>query len=432
MLKDASEGLRFALFVRDRPWPRLASGFLAEQQLDEEASFFAAQHHSMLSQARCAVSRYERYYSEFSHLMVSPDPYDTVSGDVIAALIRSASSAAASARGEADAGCSGTALLAGLAFAHTLARAPFPPDLLGERRVLTAASSPRPRKPPASAHMPLAALCLLEDQALAEHWNAARNYSSPWPTVNPFTVQMARTFVVMALLSLRGVDGLRASVCSGVSARPILQCSTRKAAATGKSRRGSAPSVMFQMFIPERGVLPGVELWLPQWLDSVRGRPYIFRAFEAHRVGRPDMASSWLDSCMCKAHMIIAWEFLLSPLYSSAQLKAMHLSLHGPRHLLAEVAKQFGPSHFSALDRNELGRWSGSESSSDFGRAKVSGMADVYAREGPAHDSELRVRLKVLSRLSDFLASRQWSAVVPAQQGVAVSFSFLSQPEALA
>jgi hypothetical protein len=74
---------------------------------------------------------------------------------------------------------------------------------------------------------------------------------------------------------------------------------------------------------------------------------------------------------------------LLAPLFDAGDLKLMRVTLHSPRHLFPEIAKQFGPLLFSESDRNELGRWSGSEASDSAGRPKISSMADVYAREGP-------------------------------------------------
>ena len=194
-------------------------------------------------------------------------------------------------------------------------------------------------------------------------------------------------------------------------------------------RRCARSQVTFDAFIPERGFLPGVGLWLPSWLARKRGRPFIFEAFLGKPVGRPDAATAWAGVCMSKPHLEVAWAWLLSPLYSGVDLKALHITLHGPRHLLPEMTRQFGAPHFSKSDRNELGRWAGSEAADDFGRRKDSDMADLYAREGPAHDSELRVRLKAIEMGSAFIGGRPWTAVVPSHVGAGVSFSFLAQPD---
>jgi hypothetical protein len=104
LFRDAAEGLTFAVFVRDRPsWPRLTSGFRLAQQLDDDAAHFAAQHHVMLALGRRSVLRYEEWFYANVHLMISPDPYHIVSGDVLAALVRAIAAASAQARGESDA-----------------------------------------------------------------------------------------------------------------------------------------------------------------------------------------------------------------------------------------------------------------------------------------------------------------------------------------
>jgi len=51
-------------------------------------------------------------------------------------------------------------------------------------------------------------------------------------------------------------------------------------------------------------------------------------------------------------------------------------------------------------------------------------MADAYAREGPAHDSELAIRFRVLRVVSSLIAGRHWRDVVPIQKGISVSFTF--------
>lgn len=455
-LKDAREGFAFAVFVRDRPWPRQPTGFLLEQQLDADATFFAAQHFGMVSSARRSISRYEEHYRANVHLMRFPDPYRVVSADVLEACVRNISAAAVVARGAADAGCSGSAFLDGLAAAHVLAGAPFPPELLKNRRVLAAASSPAPRPSPRSAHMPMSAMCLLEDIALGSYWASSRDGSFPWgeEVQNPFCVQTARSFVVMSLLSLRGVDALRSRVLPLISPRPalrgrkksrlgspsvppasstqrpVLRFSSRKAGAAGRRQKGGGSSLVeFDCFIPEAGFLPGVEQWLPEWSASLRGLPFIFRGFNSPRVGQPIGAFAWTDSSMSKPHLEKAWACLLSPLFDEADREVMRLTLHGPRHLFPEIAKQLGPTKFSGTERNELGRWSGSEAAASGARVKDSTMADLYAREGPAHDGDLAIRLRVVRLVSEFISGRSWVSCVPSQKGLVASFSFLASPE---
>ena len=56
-------------------------------------------------------------------------------------------------------------------------------------------------------------------------------------------------------------------------------------------------------------------------------------------------------------------------------------------------------------------------------------MGDLYARQGPAHDSVLCVRFRVFARVSAFFGLAAWRDVVPSPRGEVESFSFLSPPE---
>lgn len=421
--------------------------------MDVDASFYAAQHYGMVSLARRSIVRYEAFYARNVALMRFSDPYHLVSGDVIAAFIHDVSAAAKVARGDADAGCAGGSVLDGLAAAFTLARAPFPPELLQQRRIAAAASSPAPRPSPRSAHMPLSAVLLLEDLSLGEFWNEFRTSPFPYDASLrcPFCVRTARSFFIMTILSLRGVDGLRARVLppdlvvhpprpigelivlptgEAVDIRHVLRFATSKSSPAGRKKKGGgAASVEFDVFIPSRGFLPGVEAWIPVWISQMSGLPFIFQSFVSPRAGRPMGANAWRNQSMNKSQLTSAWTCLLAPLFDAGDLKLMRVTLHGPRHLFPEIAKQFGPLLFSESDRNELARWSGSEASDSAGRPKISSMADVYAREGPAHDSELAIRFRVFRLVSSFIADRQWRDVVPIQKGISVSFTFLSPPE---
>ena len=177
-------------------------------------SSYAAQHCGSVSLARRSIVRYEAFCVANAHRLRSPDPYQSVSADVIAEFLRDVSASAGHVRGTADAGCSSVPVLDGLALAHTLARAPFPPALLADRRVISGTSSPAPRPAPTSAHMPLAAMLLLEDIALGGYWDEFR--ASPFPRGaemrGPFCVHTARSLWVMSVLSFRGVDALRSRV----------------------------------------------------------------------------------------------------------------------------------------------------------------------------------------------------------------------------
>ena len=249
----------------------------------------------------------------------------------------------------------------------------------------------------------------------------------------------------MSILSFRGVDALRARVLPteveeqqippraeplegpNVS-RVVVRFSSRKACLAGRKRkRGAvAPLVEFDVFVPHRGILPGVERWLHEWATSMLHRPFLFPRFKSPRAGSPLGATEWIETSMSKAHLQTAWEVLLSPMFSPAAMKAMRFTLHGPRHILPEIGKQYG---MSLEERNELGRWADSDAAAGAGRPKQpSRMADLYSREGPAHDSELASRLKIIRRVSEFIGARPWCDVVPTQSGERCSFSFLSLP----
>ena len=57
-------------------------------------------------------------------------------------------------------------------------------------------------------------------------------------------------------------------------------------------------------------------------------------------------------------------------------------------------------------------------------------MGDLYARQGPAHDSVLCVLFRVFARVSAFFGLAAWrDVVVPSQRGEVESFSFLTPRE---
>lgn len=355
-VKDAREGVRFARFVLDRPWPRAPSGFLDVQQLDVDAAFYAAQHCGSVSHARRSIVRYEAFCVANAHRLRSPDPYQSVSVDVIAEFLRDVSASAGRVRGTADAGCSSASVLDGLALAHTLARAHFPPALLADRRVISGTSSPAPRPAPTSAHMPLSAMLLLEDIALGGYWDEFR--ASPFPRGaemrGPFCVHTARSLWVMSVLSSHGVDALRSRVLPLVTepspadqglppdgsdgsnmSRIVVRYSSRKACLAGRKKKKGAVAALveFDVFVPQRGFLPGVARWLGEWSASMMHRPFLFPRFKSPRAGSPIGATEWIESSMTKPHLQTTWGVLLSSIFDSSAIKLMRLTLHGPRHI---------------------------------------------------------------------------------------------------
>ena len=96
------------------------------------------------------------------------------------------------------------------------------------------------------------------------------------------------------------------------------------------------------------------------------------------------------------------------------------------RKALPEIACQFAFSWESALSC-VVGR--ARSRRRRFVRRKVSLMGDLYARQGPAHDSVLCVRFRVFARVSAFFGLAAWRDVVPSPRGEVESFSFLSPPE---
>lgn len=291
-----------------------------------------------------------------AHRLRSPDPYQSVSVDVIAEFLRDVSASAGRVRGTADAGCSSASVLDGLALAHTLARAHFPPALLADRRVISGTSSPAPRPAPTSAHMPLSAMLLLEDIALGGYWDEFR--ASPFPRGaemrGPFCVHTARSLWVMSVLSSHGVDALRSRVLPLVTepspadqglppdgsdgsnmSRIVVRYSSRKACLAGRKKKKGAVAALveFDVFVPQRGFLPGVARWLGEWSASMMHRPFLFPRFKSPRAGSPIGATEWIESSMTKPHLQTAWGVLLSSIFDSSAIKLMRLTLHGPRHI---------------------------------------------------------------------------------------------------
>ncbi len=96
------------------------------------------------------------------------------------------------------------------------------------------------------------------------------------------------------------------------------------------------------------------------------------------------------------------------------------------RKALPEIARQFACSR---EERTKLGRWSGSVAAAAFFvRSKVSLKGDRYAREGPAHDSELSFRFLVIARVSAFIGLAAWRDVVSLSAGRNRVFLFSVPP----
>jgi len=264
-------------------------------------------HSGPVSAARRSIVRYEAFRTANAHRLRSPEPYQSVSVDVVAAFLRDVPASAGRARGASDAGCSSPSVLDGLALAHVLARAPFPPELLADRRVLAAISSPAPRLAPMSAHMPLSAMLLFEDIALGGYWDEFRSSPFPWGAAmqGPFCVHTARTLWVISILSFRGVDGLRARVLPTATDEPripprveplegpnvsrvVVRYSSRKACLAGRKKKGrSGPAGRVRRFRSPSRNPSCVERWLHEWASSMSHRPFLFPRFKWPRAGSP-------------------------------------------------------------------------------------------------------------------------------------------------
>jgi len=132
---------------------------------------------------------------------------------LVSRFIRAASLAAAATRGDADAGCSGSFVLDGLAAAFTLS-----PEL---HFLLSCFSS--------SCHCPalsyevgpyaVGRYAFVKRYSPWRVWVTYRSTPFPWKTEwrCEYCVQTVLSLWVMAILSLRGVDGLRSRVVPSVN-----------------------------------------------------------------------------------------------------------------------------------------------------------------------------------------------------------------------
>jgi hypothetical protein len=257
--------------------------------------------------------------------------------------------------------------------------------------------------------------------------------------LNEFGRFLAQSFVVMIFLAFRGIDVRRAFVPEFINGVPpsrrVVRCAGTKKGGSGKGKKGGAQLVFFDAFLPTHGVLPGVDLWLDEFMLKAQGKPGLFMSFKAPRgsAGRFFAATSWCDFVMSKEHIKLVFDDLLGLevpsadfALSAADIAASQITLHGPRHILNEIGVQL---KFPKERLNNLGRWAGSDAKKEVGKSKVATaeMVDCYARDGPQHDAEVEIRSDIISSLRSFLENDdKWWKKVPAQKGEPVVFSFLS------
>jgi hypothetical protein len=299
--------------------------------------------------------------------------------------------------------------------------------------------APGAKSPAVSAHLSLAGWLKLEDLALdAEMWAKSRSYPQTME-LNEFGRFLAQAFLVMILVAYRGIDAQRAYVPEfreGVPPpRHVVRCSGTRKGGSGKGKKGGAQLVFFDTFVPPRGVLPGVDLWLEDFMKKAQGKPALFMSFKTDRgnAGRFSKATRWDDVAMSKAHMKMVYDDLLGLAVPSADyalteadITASKITLHGPRHILNEIGVQL---KFPKERLNNLGRWAGSDAKKEVGKSKVTDaeMVMCYARDGPQHDAEVEIRTDIVDSLRKFLGGNdKWWLKVPAQKGEPVVFSFLS------
>jgi hypothetical protein len=287
--------------------------------------------------------------------------------------------------------------------------------------------------PSAHANIPLAFLCQLEDLALGpESYLLERGRPQPpeYDLLCEEAVDHVRGLWVTAALAVRLTDGLRlqrASDAKGVLL-PLERDSIGRFAhmVVGKSKSG-AP---MRAILPAFGITPGVDRWLPQYLEKVGSAPSLFpRLSFVHgsscvitsATGRHPSGLCCSDEHYSKLLLSV---LTLPPLCIGSS-ERFDLGITGrARAMLAEVVETW---RWPAEDASVIGDWVPPPSTSGGKRQKRSAPTCKTYAPLSISDRQLLLRRRLMNKLAAFVGDRDWSSVIPLQNNAAtpVSCAFL-------
>jgi hypothetical protein len=293
---------------------------------------------------------------------------------------------------------------------------------------------------PDVAHMSMSLFGSFLELALGEFSQQALG-RPPRVTLSEYALLYARSFCCAIAASLRTIEAERARLESFTADDAFVVIRV----AGGKPKR-MTEVLPFVTRIPLSSLPLGMALWLPGFADRMAPFPFLFPQFGTARgfAGRIMHATTWgAKAVATRAHISRAFDDLASlppALLSPSDLESAGTTLYAIRHLLPDVARQYG---FRKEDRDELGRWEASPLERDNTsilaepdlprspqrkkrRAGKRSSSNLYSRGEAALSRELIVRNMVLSRITQaFGDPSSWHERVPAQRGEPPSFVFL-------
>ena len=255
----------------------------------------------------------------------------------------------------------------------------------------------------------------MEDLALGpEHWNAARP-GMPYCGANAVVVQSARSLLIAAHSSARGVSVRRMKV---KEIRRPLDGSTPFAAFESTGDKGPSMAAMVatkHRFLAE-GFTPGIELWIHEFVEKLKGKAFIVQGVSCLKGDYSKITGTTAE--VASAEDITGLVRLMAtfaPIMQTAEVsKQLRLTGHALRHIHPTIAKVLG---ISLDDRYKIGKWSGA------GKRKA--MPDQYA--GDDFDDDLEVRRKVIRAVRSYIGQHPWSQRIPLQSNEKPSVLFMKQ-----
>lgn len=309
-------------------------------------------------------------------------------------------------------GTAAKAVALALAGAHAIFGAPFPPSLMESTQVKMARGVGVLPQVEDKAHWSVAVVSHIEELA----------GNSETPT---HTRDYCKAFLLTTTSTLRCVEALRSKVVCFVPRASDDIADTADSGYVELLCAGGKPTTMakmkpFRVWTPDVGVL-GKLGWLGEYAADYAGKEFMFRSFTSTVANDVTTATGWATGCASEEQLKGALNSILAlpPLsMTSANRKDGGVSGHGARTFLVDATRAKG---WGLDQRGEIGRWK----PGDTGARASRSQANNYSRDAAARTAQLKLRRSALRIITDFLAGRPWTAVVPMQIGVEASFAFL-------
>jgi hypothetical protein len=246
-------------------------------------------------------------------------------------------------------------------------------------------------------------------------------------------IDMYRVMSIGIRLSCRLAELLRMSI-TDVRHDKALVVTERKTRSVQ-----SAPSV--QQWIPSKGLMPGSEVWFPDFMEKYRSKKYIVRKLAPTPYNSNCLLSEYTafaaeEKCAHKDQLSEVWLSIWqqSPWkLNSAQCSAVHLTNYAIRHLLPTVAIA---QKIPVGDRCLLGGWKANaceatvNSNRGSSRALSTPMPDRYAGRVTQADCELHIRVHLLAIIREKVGDpSSWRSRFPVMHG-APSFDIWHEGDA--